>query len=48
MNNDPLIAHETQPTKTVAELVRSDERLKEDCCMTGMFMISSTTSVRRR
>jgi len=30
MNNDPLIAHETQPTKTVAELVRSDERLKED------------------
>src|SRR5439155_216388 len=30
MNNDPLIAHETQPTKTVAELVRSDERLKEE------------------
>src|SRR4029450_3381816 len=29
MNNDPLIAHETPPTKTVAELVRSDERLKE-------------------
>jgi alpha-beta hydrolase superfamily lysophospholipase len=29
MNSDPLIAHETQPTKTVAELVRSDERLKE-------------------
>src|SRR5207247_10861207 len=27
---DPLIAHETQPTKTVAELVRSDERLKEE------------------
>jgi acylglycerol lipase len=30
MNNDPLIAHETQPTKTIAELVRSDERLKEE------------------
>ena len=30
MNSDPLIAHETQPTRTVAELVRSDERLKEE------------------
>ena len=30
MNSDPFIAHETQPTKTVAELVRSDERLKEE------------------
>lgn len=29
MNEDPLIAHETQPTKTVAEMVRADERLKE-------------------
>lgn len=29
MNSDPLIAHETQPTKTVAELVRADERLKK-------------------
>jgi acylglycerol lipase len=28
MNDDPFIAHETQPTRTVAELVRSDERLK--------------------
>jgi acylglycerol lipase len=28
MNDDPLIAHETQPTRTVAELVRADERLK--------------------
>jgi alpha-beta hydrolase superfamily lysophospholipase len=27
MNADPLIAHETQPTQTVAELVRADERL---------------------
>lgn len=28
MNADPLIAHETQPTQTVAEMVRADERLK--------------------
>lgn len=28
MNEDPLIAGEVQPTKTVAELVRADERLK--------------------
>jgi acylglycerol lipase len=28
MDEDPLIAHETQPTRTVAELVRADERLK--------------------
>ena len=30
MNGDPLIAHETQPTKTVAELARADEQLKRD------------------
>jgi len=30
MNDDPLIAHETQPTQTVAEMVRADERLKEE------------------
>jgi len=29
MNADPLIAHETQPTKTVAEMVRADELLKQ-------------------
>ena len=28
MNADPLIAHETQPTQTVAAMVRADERLK--------------------
>jgi len=28
MNNDPLIAHEVQPTQTVAEMARADERLK--------------------
>jgi acylglycerol lipase len=27
MNDDPLVAHETQPTRTVAEMVRADERL---------------------
>src|SRR6478672_6767139 len=30
MNNDPLIAHETQPTKTLAQIVRADERLKKE------------------
>lgn len=30
MNADPLIAHESQPTKTVAEMVRADERLKKE------------------
>jgi acylglycerol lipase len=30
MNDDPLIAHETQPTQTLAEMVRADERLKKE------------------
>lgn len=30
MNNDPLIANEVQPTNTVAELARADERLKKE------------------
>jgi acylglycerol lipase len=29
-NNDPLIAHEIQPTQTLAEMVRADERLKRE------------------
>jgi acylglycerol lipase len=29
MNDDPLIAHESQPTLTVAEMVRADELLKQ-------------------
>jgi acylglycerol lipase len=29
MNADPLLAHETQPTQTLAEMVRADERLKQ-------------------
>jgi alpha-beta hydrolase superfamily lysophospholipase len=30
MNDDPLIANETQPTRTVAELARADERLRAE------------------
>jgi alpha-beta hydrolase superfamily lysophospholipase len=30
MNADPLIAHETQPTQTLAEMVRADERLEKE------------------
>ena len=30
MNDDPLIAYETQPTRTVAEMVRADERLERE------------------
>jgi alpha-beta hydrolase superfamily lysophospholipase len=30
LDADPLIAHEVQPTQTVAEMVRADERLKTD------------------
>ena len=30
MNADPLIAHETQPTQTLAAMVRADERLKKE------------------
>jgi acylglycerol lipase len=30
MNGDPLIANESQPTATVAAMVRADERLKRD------------------
>jgi acylglycerol lipase len=30
MNDDPLIAHETQPTQTLAAMVRADERLANE------------------
>ena len=30
MNNDPLIAHESQPTQTVAAMVRADDRLTKE------------------
>jgi len=44
MNADPLIAHETQPTQTVAEMVRADERLKESfpSMMLPLFIIHGT------
>jgi alpha-beta hydrolase superfamily lysophospholipase len=29
MNEDPLIAHETQPTQTVAEMARADDHLEK-------------------
>jgi acylglycerol lipase len=40
MNADPLIAHETQPTKTVAELVRADERLKNEFSVISLPVLS--------
>jgi acylglycerol lipase len=30
MDDDPMIAHETQPTQTMAAMVRADERLKKE------------------
>src|SRR5439155_11354438 len=30
MDDDPLIAHETQPTKTIAAMVHADERLERE------------------
>jgi acylglycerol lipase len=30
MNDDPLISHETQPTQTLAAMVRADARLKKE------------------
>jgi alpha-beta hydrolase superfamily lysophospholipase len=30
LDDDPLIAHEVQPTQTVAEMVRADERLEQE------------------
>jgi acylglycerol lipase len=30
MNDDPLIAHEVQPTRTAAEMARADDRLKKE------------------
>ena len=44
MNNDPLIAHETQPTKTIQQLVLADERLKKEFSniTTPVFIIHGT------
>jgi alpha-beta hydrolase superfamily lysophospholipase len=30
MNDDPYVAHEVQPTRTVAELARADETLRDE------------------
>ncbi len=48
IDSDPLIAHETQPTKTVAELVRSDERLKEEFARIRLPLLISSWDRRRR
>lgn len=44
MNNDPLIAHEVQPTKTVQQMVLADERLKKEFSeiMLPVFIIHGT------
>lgn len=44
MNNDPLIAHEVQPTKTVQQLALADERLKKEfpAITTPVFIIHGT------
>ena len=44
MNNDPLIAHEVQPTKTIQQLVLADERLKKGFqnITTPLFIIHGT------
>jgi len=43
-----LIAHETQPTKTVAELVRSDERLKEEFARINLAVAHSSLEQKTR
>lgn len=39
MNEDPLIAHETQPTRTVAELARADDRLKSNFALIALPLL---------
>ena len=45
MDNDPLIAHEAQPTRTVAQLVYADERLKREF---HLYQAAFTHSSRNR
>ena len=45
MNNDPLIAHETQPFATMAAIVRADDRLKRSF---GQITLSIADHPRRR
>ena len=44
MNADPLIAHEVQPTQTVAEMARADDRLKREFSMVTLpvFILHGT------
>jgi acylglycerol lipase len=39
MNADPLVAHETQPTRTLAAMVRADERLKNEFSMVTLPLL---------
>ena len=39
MNADPLIAHETQSTRTLAAMVRADERLKNEFSMVTLPLL---------
>lgn len=39
MNEDPLIAHETQPALTVAELARADARLRRDFALVTLPLL---------
>ncbi|MEI9978479.1 MAG: lysophospholipase [Edaphobacter sp.] len=50
MDNDPLIAHETQPTQTMAAMVRADERLKREFPLIKLpvFIIHGTADKNTR
>ncbi|PZF71261.1 alpha/beta hydrolase [Taibaiella soli] len=39
MNNDPLIAHEVQPTKTMQQLVLADERIKAEAASVNLPLL---------
>jgi acylglycerol lipase len=45
MNQDPLIAHESQPAETLAALIRADERLRQSFqCLTVPILILHGTA----
>ena len=50
MNADPLIAHEVQPTQTVAEMARADDRLKREFSMITLpvFILHGTADKATR
>jgi acylglycerol lipase len=39
MNDDPLIAHEVQPTRAAAEMARADDRLKREFPLIGLPLL---------